>query len=216
MRRKIINPLGLAMLDIISNSLAAGIILFLVVSAIQKPFIPPERSKGTLYIEYILEAETDPEMANSLIWLEPPINDSNPSQCPPKRFWGAEEINQLNSDWCYYKSFQDCGDFVEEVNSRGMYIPPCVNTYIEKNGNQIIHLVMRDPIMGTWKSGIIYRDHLLLEEKAQIAEVTINLWYVKDRNNNSGNNPTKDRITYSFYGPSDNQGFEFTIPKWYY
>lgn len=176
-RRKKKSAIGLAMLDLISNSLAAVIILFIIISSLRLPSIPPERVKGTLYIKYSLSGNRNLQNAESKIWLKPP--DAT------KRFWD-EDIFNINSDVRIFGQFMDCkgreGSMGKINAGRKGYLTPCAMVYSPVDDHNTHYLVIRDPIKSPvnkdWKTGIFYQDHSEYEDETQFVEANIEAYFI--------------------------------------
>lgn len=201
-KRKQPSAIGLSMLDLISNSLAAVIILFIIISSLRIPFIPPERVKGTLFIRYELIAKIQPDSAQSEIWLNPPTIHNR-----RERFWEGN-ISLVNQK--YFGVFPDCGGIGKKPRNHKNYIMPCAMVYSPVDSANVHYLIIRQPIKGEWKTGILYKDHLTITEGVREAKAKIDAWFVGKEV--PGFLPEKTDIT--LIASTSSLDLTFNTPEW--
>jgi hypothetical protein len=165
--------IGLSMLDLISNSLAAVIILFIIITSLRVPYIPPERVKGTLYARIELKGQGQPADLESLLWVEPP---AGPDQIS-KRFFGTD-IFHLNTDPLVFGPYSDCSQATAAARQKKGFITPCAMNYSSSDNPNIHHLVIRDPLKASWVIGVLSVDHtgFLLEDQPTTADCQV--WFL--------------------------------------
>ncbi|MEL6633263.1 MAG: hypothetical protein AAFQ83_17485 [Bacteroidota bacterium] len=202
-RAKQPSAIGLSMLDLISNSLAAVIILFIIISSLKVPVIPPERIKGTLFIRYELRPDVNYDMAESKIWVEPPRNHA----LQKNRYW-EEEIFKMNADVGVFGLFSDCGgDQTKRVSKN--FVTPCAMAYSHEDSTNVHYLVIRDPVKGIWQTGLLYRDHVRYPKEEVRAEINIHAWFVGTEQ------PGIDSLRMRrVKGPTAYYGIEVETPDW--
>lgn len=162
------------MLDLISNSLAAVIILFIVISSLRIPFIPPERIVGTLYIRVEFKSKTDSEGSlESTIWMVPPPNPT----AGKARFWGSE-IMEMNADPSVFGPFSDCGEDFETRKSKG-FITPCIIEYSPEDSANVHYIIIRGPLREKWRIGTLYVDHQEITSSEQAVSVHYEAWLIR-------------------------------------
>lgn len=175
-RRKPASAIGLSMLDLISNALAAVIILFIILSALRIPSIPPERVKGTLQVRLEMIPKNNNTKSESLIWVEPPTvkTDKFSPVSNSKRWFGAE-IFGLNNHVDYYGPNYTCLPENYKGEKESIYVP-CISTYVDAENPNVHHLTIREPIEGKWKIGLLYVEHSELMKVEQPAKVKAEYW----------------------------------------
>lgn len=170
------SAIGVSMLDLISNALAATLILFFVLSILKLPPIPPTRVIGTLVVRCSIHADINPTKADIEVWLRPPSGVDNP---PLERKIGAN-IAEFNDD---PRVFGLYGLHYEKVYE-GIYgknLPPEVMVYAPPDSHTNVRIVIvRDPNEGEGMAGLLYVDHQELTLKIQKAKARIEAWFIKD------------------------------------
>jgi len=200
-KKRVPTPIGMSMLDLISNSLAAMIILFIIISSLRLPMIPPERIKGTLFVRYTLERNSRPlEDAASQIWVTPPG--------VPEKYWG-DEILLLNHLDEAYGLFTDCAEVNAKINTKNTVLPLCILVYSPADSANVHYLVIRDPLRGEWRTGLLYVDHDQLGADRQEATFTLQAWFVSATGD--GVTPLQDT---TYQAPTEYAGFKFETPDW--
>lgn len=206
-KRKGPSAIGLSMLDLISNSLASVIILFIIISSLRKPSIPPERIKGTLLVRFELLPQQNLVYSESIVWVEPP----NISQGDKHKFFG-NEIFMINKDDAVFGLCQDCKEKKFPSNME-QFITPCIAVYSPLDSNNVHYIVIRDPPRNgqeevDWKMGILYVDHDEYDVRQQPATATIQAWFID--NVNQDIHLLKDSI---LDAPSNSKGFSFNLDR---
>ena len=203
--RKKPSAIGLAMLDLISNSLAAVIILFIIISSLRIPSIPPERIKGTFFVRYELIPDHHSEEAQSRIWVSPP---SHPEIQKDRYF--EEEVLGMNTDWGIFGQFSDCSGKANRSRESKQFITPCAMTSSPVDSTNVHYLVIRDPVKGTWKTGIFYREHHIMTSAKQPGKAKINAWFVGAEDPGIISPIPKLNLT----GTTDSLGIQLETPDW--
>jgi hypothetical protein len=182
MGRKPQSAIGLSMLDLISNALGAVIILFMILSSVRAPQIPPERIKGTLFIKYEIIDNPHIKDIEPLIWVQIPPHSGNPPAPggAESRFYGAD-IFRMNKENFAFGAFPDCGCKDDKTKRIKNNLTPCIVTYSPIDSPNIQYLIIRDPIKAKdterdWETGMMYREHNQIVEGVQMGKAKISAW----------------------------------------
>ena len=147
-------PIGLSMLDVVSNALASIILLFFVMVAIRSQPPVPERMVGIFMIDYELQApESTPEIS---VFLERPGRDKVFENAVANEFL-THDIDSIPGVWGHAVVLATPGK--ENTHRRIFYMNP---EYQEGEDKE-------------WKAGIIYTDHDKLVEKTFQPGATLTL-----------------------------------------
>lgn len=154
-RKKPSSAVGLSMLDLISNAVAAIFILFILLSAIRLPPIPPERLEGQLIIRYeVIGAKLQgPQKGKMRFRIVEPENKNMPAE-------------KLAPSW--HPKIK--GD--EELDFESM-IP-----YSPSDSQQVYYLVCDTPRVGEWTTTLQYSTHELFLENEKPAQLRISGWII--------------------------------------
>lgn len=152
-RRKPASAIGLSMLDLISNAVAAVFILFILLSAIRLPPIPPERLEGQLIMRYTLRNVASPEKAKIRFWIK-----EEPGKNPPSEALLGSWFPPIKGD--------------EEPDFQKM-----VPYKVEKKPNELF-LIFDNPSIGKWETLLMYGEHEEHNPKMKPAEAHISIWFV--------------------------------------
>lgn len=193
------------MLDLISNSLAAVIILFIIISSMRKPFIPPERIKETLVIRY--ELKNSNEKSETQIWVEPSTVDVDSGRI---RFYGLNNptIDDMNVNDKVFGRYLDCRLSIDNSVRERTFTTPCAMVYSPIDSNYVHYLIVRGPTEGSWRTGLLYRDHSQYEQREQPGSIEIRAWLMSEEES-SYTEPVFTEIT----GPTGSRGFNIEIVK---
>lgn len=187
-KRRNPSAIGLSMLDLISNALASIIILFIILSSIRVPSIPPERVKGTLLVRLELKESGNAQL-ESIVWVEPPnLGDER-----KRKFFGGE-IYALNTHGKVFGPSADCGCNENNLGfSKNIAITPCIALYTHQDSANVHYLVIRDPVREEkngqkkydWGIGLLYVDHEKLIENRQPVLGKLESWFINDLSKDS-------------------------------
>ncbi len=133
------SPIGLSLLDVISNALASIILLFFVMVAIRSQPPPPERQVGMLMVDFIINTPSDSPTV--VIYLKSP---------------------ETNSPYLFDDQIQEQLPTPPEIDSiKGIWDQAVVLTSLD-NANKFRRIFYMNPEKGEqnkWHAGIIYSDH---------------------------------------------------------
>lgn len=149
---------SISMLDVISNALAATLILFFTTAAlqVQAPLPPQVLGQCVIDVTFLPQIPAGAEPP-TLILL------------PPKCKVGAEKINEginISGDW-----------HPSNVKKDIQGLPPRWGLYRDPNNPLCQTIVLYDPIVGKWQLQILYTDHKLYESQAVGASTQIRVWF---------------------------------------
>lgn len=151
------------MLDLISNALAASLILFLVLSLMDDPPIPPTRVQGTMVIEGSITREFERGKIDALFWLKAPEAEEK----------YGESILELGNELSYAST--SCDTKAEGIPRVMLYESP------EEPAHQLA--IVQCPSEGAWQMGLLYEDHRDLESGRKEAMARISAWYLHENKN---------------------------------
>ncbi|MCG8330168.1 MAG: hypothetical protein MI974_20890 [Chitinophagales bacterium] len=195
--------IGLSMLDLISNSLAAMIILFIIISSLRLPSIPPERVEGVLVIRYEMNPMMNNHLAESDFWL------SHDAITEGKRFYYHHEgeITMLNNNT---QLFATCGGWKNNGREND-WTGPCIYDYTDPDNPNIHYVVVKNPPKGRWKTGLIDANHDEYIHAPQPAKSIVKAWFVGKELM-----ILQDTIVPEFQltGPTHTHPIEFDTPSW--
>ena len=152
-RRKPSSAVGLSMLDLISNAVAAIFILFILLSAIRLPPIPPERLEGQLIIRYEVIGKELPQKGKMRFRINEPENKNMPTE---------EQLLH------WHPAIK--GD--PELDFRSM-IP-----YSPSGAQHVYYLVCDTPRIGQYTTTLQYSTHELFLENAKPAQLRVSGWII--------------------------------------
>lgn len=187
-RRSLPSPMGLSMLDLISNSLAAVIILFIILAALRIPAIPPERVKGTLMVRLEMRDFAEDSLVRTEPWVNAPWDMPKPAD--PKdplygvemreHLFGREIQDSMNMNPRFYGSRFNCADAEIASTYRRKLFSPCAMAYSARYEPNVHYLVFRDPILDIWDFGLTYVDHRDLIKSKVPDAVGIHVWLMTE------------------------------------
>lgn len=210
-KRKRLSPIGLAMLDLISNSLAATIILFIILASLRKPFIIPERINGTLFVRYeLIDTVASPIHPGSSIWLDPPFTGNQLLPGEQRVYFGPGQISRINGERNLYGTFADCEGLSKKLRKNKKLIPPCAMVYNPIDSPFVHYLILRNPLAGKWRTGIIYEDHPDYEKKTKAVKAKMQAWFIAGQKGELSNLAFEDKLNRTTL----HSELEFETPKW--
>ncbi|MEK7256492.1 MAG: hypothetical protein AAB316_17180 [Bacteroidota bacterium] len=180
------NPIGLSMLDVVSNALASILLLFFVMIAIRSQPPVPERQVGILMVDYELQT-AEPE-AEIEVFLQRP--EKSPSfEREVAEDLKTQDINSIPGIWGHAVVLAKPGR--EKTHRRIFYMNP------EKDGE--------------WRSGIIYADHSKLTERSfqPGASLTLRAYFISG-SPKLGTWEKKSQVNF----PTQLSGTKFDIPSY--
>ncbi|MBV6504654.1 MAG: hypothetical protein ILNGONEN_00204 [Syntrophorhabdaceae bacterium] len=198
------SAIGMSMLDLISNALAATLILFFVLSVLRLPPIPPTRILGILYIRVATYAENQPERGRVELMLQSPAYQGQ--KIEPQYGIDIERFNKDPRVFGLYGLRYD--KIYDSVKAASMPDPAMIYSPVDSPFVKIA--IIRDPVEGVWTARLIYVDHELSTKSMQPTRAVIEVWFVKDK--------VKTKIVQKdstlFVVPSVNFPIKFETPKW--
>lgn len=162
-----VSPIGLSMLDVISNALVATFILFILVSALQLQKQPIERVMGMFYIEMNFKPDVKLGMELPGIYLKSP--NSNPS---------------FNSD------IDDSDRLYEKIKEGTPVLPPHQMVYEDVNNPFKRIIVVMNPIAGVYKAGAFHVNHNEYAEKPIGGQLESKVYFITEPSGDD-ENPVK-------------------------
>lgn len=198
------SAIGMSMLDLISNALAATLILFFVLSVLRLPPIPPTRILGTLVVRCAVYSNNQPERGEVEIMLQPPAYQGQKIESQ----YGID-IDHFNKDQRVFGLYGLRYEKIyDSVKAASMPDPAMVYSPVDSPFVKIA--IIRDPVEGIWTARLIYVDHELSTKSMQSTRAVIEAWFVKDR--------LKTKIVQKdstlFVVPSVNFPIKLEMPKW--
>ena len=197
--KKPASAISLSMLDLISNALGAALILFFVLSVLRLPPIPPERVLGTLVIIIRIEAKNASQNADAEIWLISPQEANLAREFGPD----IEKFNDERNAFSYY------GVRYDSTNIDAANLAPKVVVYAPVDSPNVRVAIVRDPIKGEWRGGLLYVNHQQYDDDPQPAKAHIEVWFVKEGTSTGILNEEA-----FFDAPSQWRQIKFTVPEW--
>lgn len=179
---------SISMLDVISNALAATLILFFTTAALQVQAPLPPQVLGQCVIDVQFLPQVPGAEPPTLILLSPKCKS------------GAEKINEginISGDWHPDNTPKDI---------KGL--PPRCGLYRDPNNPLNQTIVMYDPIAGKWQLQVLYTDHDLYEKQAVGASAQIRVWFESTA---TGERVEARTETKHFKFTTNRQVIEFTI-----
>ena len=154
--------IGIAMMDLVSNALAASLILFLVMSLMDDPPIPLPQVSGTLVISSTLDPRHGSPADNMHIWLQEP-------NMKLEKF--GEEILEIGT------LLDQQADSSCSALAQGNW-PPRVLSYVLPDKPSAQAIIVHCPTEGAWETGLVYASHRRLEWRRQEAIARIKVMYL--------------------------------------
>lgn len=189
-KRKItVSPIGLSMLDVISNALVATFILFILVSALQLQKPPIERIMGMFYVEMIFRPDISEGMEQPSIYLLAP-----------------------NSRYVFDADMNDSTRIYEKVKEETPVLPPHQMVYEDVNNPFRRIVVVMNPIAGQYEVGAFHVDHSRYSEKSTGGVLESRVYFITQPSGDNENpiklitQPHKD--TLNFTTNSSNTSFK--------
>ena len=163
------SPIGVSLLDVISNALASIILLFFILVGLRAVPPPPERMLGMLIVDYEIVGGKHPEIE---VYVDPPDSTAGPGDEQPHRFGksieglATEQVQNVPGIWPYAKVLYDA-DSPDGKERRRRFV------------------YMNPQKYGSWKVGVIYADNAdLLEERFDRSKqdtLRIKAWFIQDK-----------------------------------
>ncbi|MCG3158229.1 MAG: hypothetical protein DKINENOH_04870 [bacterium] len=197
------SAVGVSMLDLISNALAATLILFFVLSILKQPPIPPEYVLGTLVVRCSLRPIGSPKFnsgdtAKVEVWL-------HSQELNTGRKFGEVGIASLEDiAGMNIRAFLDSLTIAD--------LPALAALYTASPNEKII--IMRYPPKGNWFAGLLYVSHDKLEFNQQKAIGHIEVWFVKPKPEQSERDIDILAKDSRLIAPTESFGIAFEIPDW--
>lgn len=176
------SPLGLSMMDLISNALSACAILFFILATMKTPTIPPERVLGTLIVKFTV-SQNGEDLRN--------IHTDVYAHAPGKNvpcYYGLAEIENLNKIPQVFGDNDVGWDRVlknkspeEQANFKSMLPPSASAVHCASKGETFV--IIHDPTLVEdykWKIGLYYIDHAKYDQNKQPIKIKMEAWLIKD------------------------------------
>jgi hypothetical protein len=168
--RKRPQSIGLSMLDLISNSLASVIILFIILSSLRTPQVPPETFLGTVFIRYeanFVGHQKPDSLPKIALWIKPNthngiyndlLRDENGA---PSFIWNQQMVG-LNNTIIEYQNSDTASDELVHADPDLKIVRAAI--YSRVDSSNICYLILRNPPAGTYENGLLFTDNLELNK----------------------------------------------------